>query len=87
MLPLQEPAARGPVTSANARSRPLQLLVAPSAPAAPAAAPPTAHGEIYWDDGDSNSEYPTFIISSVPRKVAAARGGHGFEVIFFCILV
>lgn len=47
---LQEPAARGPVSTGSARSAPLQLLAAPDAAAA-------ASGRLYWDDGDSLHTY------------------------------
>ncbi|CAH0398598.1 unnamed protein product [Chilo suppressalis] len=50
ILPLQEPPLRGPVTTTNTRSQPLQLLAAPNGTDA-------ARGELYWDDGDSLNNY------------------------------
>ncbi|KAM3960741.1 lysosomal alpha-glucosidase [Aphomia sociella] len=50
ILPLQEPPQRGPVTTTNTRSSPLQLFVVPSVNH-------TAYGELYWDDGDSLNTY------------------------------
>ncbi|XP_063828016.1 sucrase-isomaltase, intestinal-like [Ostrinia nubilalis] len=50
IIPLQEPPARGPVTTTAARSGPLQLLAAPDRAR-------QAEGQLYWDDGDSLNSY------------------------------
>lgn len=55
VLPLQEPPLKGPVNTAITRSSPLQLLVAPDSTN-------SAKGELYWDDGDSISEYWALLV-------------------------
>ncbi|XP_037294752.1 lysosomal alpha-glucosidase-like isoform X3 [Manduca sexta] len=50
IIPLQEPPARGPVTTTNSRSSPMQLLVVPDNE-------DKARGQLYWDDGDSLNSY------------------------------
>ncbi|CAF4864828.1 unnamed protein product [Pieris macdunnoughi] len=50
ILPLQDPPAKGPVTTGNTRSLPIQLLLVPDTAG-------VARGELYWDDGDSLNSY------------------------------
>ncbi|XP_050680926.1 lysosomal alpha-glucosidase-like isoform X1 [Leptidea sinapis] len=50
ILPMQEASEKGPVNTANTRSRPLQLLVVPDRAG-------VASGELYWDDGESLNSY------------------------------
>ncbi|CAG4950910.1 unnamed protein product [Colias eurytheme] len=50
IIPLQEPPAHGPVSTATTRSSPLQLLAAPSREG-------IASGNLYWDDGQSLHSY------------------------------
>ncbi|XP_026325034.1 lysosomal alpha-glucosidase-like [Hyposmocoma kahamanoa] len=54
VIPLQQPAMSGPVTTTNCRSRPLQLI---ATPVQILWQDNVAKGELYWDDGDSLNSY------------------------------
>ncbi|XP_072947693.1 uncharacterized protein [Epargyreus clarus] len=62
IIPQQEPPPSGPVTTANSRSCPMQLMVVPDKNG-------NATGELYWDDGDSINSYEEKKYSHIEFKV------------------